>query len=68
MIIKTQEAHHKVGLGETPRRFVLKLEKCEDAFDTALGLMPHCNILNANRVVDATFSAVVRTSINADRS
>ena len=38
-----QEAHHQVGLGETPRRFVLKrcryssLKKFEDAFDTALG-------------------------------
>ena len=46
-----------MGLGETPRHFVLKrcryssLEKCEDAFDTALVLMPHCIILNANKAV-----------------
>ena len=61
-----QEAHHKVGLGETPRRFVLKrcryssLEKFEDAFDTALGLMQ-------TKPSDAAFSAVFQTSINADR-
>ena len=36
-------AHHKVGLCDTPRRFVLvrcrysSLEKFEDAFDTASG-------------------------------
>ena len=47
-----------MGLGETPRRFVLKrcqyssLENFEDAFDTALGLMPHCIILNANKAVE----------------
>ena len=52
-----QEAHHMVGLGETPRCFVLKrcryssLEKFEDAFDTALGLMLQCIILNANKAV-----------------
>ena len=39
-----------------PRRYVLKrfryssLDKFEDAFDTELGLMPHC-IRNANKVV-----------------
>ena len=46
-----------MGLGETPRRFVLRrcryssLEKFEDAFDTALGLMLHCIIPNANKSV-----------------
>ena len=40
-----QEAHHKVGLGQTRRRLIRKrcryssLEKFEDAFDTALDLM-----------------------------
>ena len=39
-----QEAHHKVGLGETPRRLIRKLcrysslDKFEDAFDAAV----HC--------------------------
>ena len=52
-----QEARHKVGVGETPRRFVLKrcrysLHKLfEDAFDTAFVLVPHCIMLNADKAV-----------------
>ena len=40
-----QEAHHEVGLGETPRCLIRKrcryssVEKFEDAFDTALDLL-----------------------------
>ena len=61
-----QEAHHKVGLGETPHRFILKrcryssLEQFEDAIDTALDLMQ-------TKSSDAAYSAIFRTSINADR-
>ena len=39
-----QEAHHKIGLGEMPRRLIRKrcryssLDQFEDAFDTALDL------------------------------
>ena len=46
-----------MGLGKTRRSFVLgccrysSLENFEDAFDTALGLMPHCIIRNANKAV-----------------
>ena len=41
-----QNAHHRVGLGETPRRLIRKccryssLEKLEDAVDTASHFMP----------------------------
>ena len=41
---KEQEAHHKVGLGETPRRLIWKLcryssfEKFGDAFEAAVHL------------------------------
>ena len=61
--IHKQEAHQKVGLGETPRRFKLKRcryfhsKKFEDAFETALYLMQ-------TKAADAAFSAVFRTSIN----
>ena len=61
-----REAHHMIGLGEMPRRFILKryrcssLKKFEDAFDIALDLMQ-------TKPSDAAFSAVFRTSINADR-
>ena len=47
-----QDTHHTMGLCETPRRFVVKrcrytsLDRFEDALVTALGLMPHCIILN----------------------
>ena len=43
-IKQQQQAYHKVGLGETPRRLVRKLsqysslEKFEDAFDAAVHL------------------------------
>ena len=46
-----QEAQHQVGLGETPRPFVLKrcrfssFEKFEDAFDTKLGLNATLNYI-----------------------
>ena len=45
IIITEQEADHKVGLSETPRRLIWKrcrfssLEKFEDDFDTALDLV-----------------------------
>ena len=61
-----QEAHHTVGLGETPYHLIRKrcryssLEKFQDVFDTALDLM-------RTEPSDAAFSAVYRTSINADR-
>ena len=61
-----QEAHHKVGLGETPRHFILKrcqyssLEKFEDAFDTALYLMQ-------TKSPNAALSAVFRTLMNANQ-
>ena len=53
-----EQAHHKVGLGETPRHFIRKcryspLEKFEDAL-TALDLMQ-------TKPSDAAFSAVFRT-------
>ena len=65
--IKKQEAHHKVGLGETPRRLIRKrcryssLEKFEDAFDTELDLVQ-------TKPSDAAFSAFRRSSINADNA
>ena len=55
-----QEANHKVGLGETPHRLIRKLEKSENAFDAALNLMQ-------TKPSDAAFSAIFRTSINADK-
>ena len=64
--VRKQEAHHKVGLGETPHRLIRKrcqyssLEKFEDAFGTPLDLMQ-------TKSSDAAFSAVFRTSINADQ-
>ena len=45
LFIAKQEARHKVGLGETPRRLIQKrcryssLEKFQDTFDTALDLV-----------------------------
>ena len=65
-VVYEQEAHHKVELDETPQCFILKrcryasLEKFEDAFDTALDLIQ-------TKTSDAAYSAVFRTSINADR-
>ena len=62
---KKQEAHHKLGLGETPRHLIRKLsrysllEKFEDAFNTALDLMQ-------TRPLDTAFWAVFLTSINDD--
>ena len=32
------EANHNLGLGETPRRLIRKLEKFEDAFDATVHL------------------------------
>ena len=61
-----QEAHHEVGLGETPRRFNPKryqhssLEKFEDAFNTALYILQ-------TKPSDATFSSVFQTSVNANQ-
>ena len=55
-----------MGLGETPRRFILEccryssLEKFEDAVDTVLDLMQ-------TKPSGAAFSAVFRSLINADR-
>ena len=52
-----QEAPHKVGLGETRRRLIRKrcryfsLDKCKEAFDTALDLMQ-------TKPSDAAFLAV----------
>ena len=60
-----QKAHYKVGLGETTRHLIRKRyryssrEKFEDAFDTALDL-------TQTKRSDAAFSAVFRTSTNAD--
>ena len=59
------EAHHKMGLGETPRRFILKrcrysyLEKFEDAFDTSLWLMQ-------TKPSDVAFSGVFRLDAPGD--
>ena len=61
-----QETHHKVGLGETPRRFNLErcryssLEKFEDEFDTALHLIE-------TKPSAVAFLSVFRTSVNTDR-
>ena len=66
LLIFEQEAHHKVALGEMPRRFILKhcrhssLEKCEHAFDTALDLMQ-------TKPSDAAFLDVFLTLLNADQ-
>ena len=62
-----QEAHHEEGPGKMPRHFVLRccryhsVEKFEDAFNIALGLMQ-------TKPLDAAFSTVFLTSINADRT
>ena len=64
---KKREVHHKVGLGETPRRLIQKRyryssrNKFEDAFDTAFGL----NLMKI-KPSDAAFTTVFRTSINAN--